>query len=109
MLNFHAKTRKLPTTTNYWICTFANNQHDLGELGGDVLETPFALAIKLPDCVGTLLLVDAKCTPMTRVWCVLEAYVACILGEGKRFDVAAMIPKETYRFGKPGEEKYIEP
>lgn len=42
-----------------------------GELGGEVLETPFARAILLGDCEGTLLLVDHACTPMTRVWCVI--------------------------------------
>ena len=31
MLNHHVKSRELPPTTAYWICTFANNQHDLGQ------------------------------------------------------------------------------
>ena len=31
MLNHHVKSRDLPPTTAYWICTFANNQHDLGQ------------------------------------------------------------------------------
>ena len=31
MLNFHVKSRDLPPTTAFWICTFANNQHDLGQ------------------------------------------------------------------------------
>ena len=68
-----------------------------GELAGDVLQTPFAKAILLPDTVGTLLLVDANCTPMTRAWCVLEAWVTTIKATGKRFDVAAMIPEKTYQ------------
>ena len=76
-----------------------------GELAGDVLQTPFAKAILLPDTVGTLLLVDANCTPMTRAWCVLEAWVTVIKATGKRFDVAAMIPEKTYTFG----DKVIEP
>ena len=76
-----------------------------GELGGDVLQTPFARAILLPATVGTLLLVDANCTPMTRAWCVLEAWVTTIKATGKRFDVAAMIPEGRYRYG----DKYIEP
>ena len=32
MLNFHRQSRALPPTTPYWICTFANNQHELGQL-----------------------------------------------------------------------------
>ena len=31
MLNFHVISHDLPPTTAYWICTFANNQHDLGQ------------------------------------------------------------------------------
>ena len=65
-----------------WICTFANNQHELGELGGNVLLTPFARAILLDGCVGTLLLVDEDCTPMTRAWCVLEGWVTRVHAAG---------------------------
>ena len=81
-----------------------------GELAGDVLQTPFAKAILLPDTVGTLLLVDANCTPMTRAWCVLEAWVTTIKATGKRFDVAAMIPEKKYKYGsgKKG-YKFVEP
>ena len=42
---------------------------------------------------------------MTRAWCVLEAWVTTIKATGKRFDVAAMIPKRRYKYGG----KYIEP
>ena len=31
MLRLHMQSRDLPPTTPYWICTFANNQHDLGQ------------------------------------------------------------------------------
>ena len=31
MLNLHVESRDLPPTTPFWICTFANNQHDLGQ------------------------------------------------------------------------------
>ena len=31
MLRLHTQSRDLPPTTPYWICTFANNQHDLGQ------------------------------------------------------------------------------
>ena len=34
MLEFQRRSRGLPPTTPYWICTFANNQHDLGQLLG---------------------------------------------------------------------------
>jgi len=90
MLRFHARVRKLADSTTYWICTFANNQHNLGELDGNVLGTPFARAIRCTTCIGTVLLCDQKCTPQKRIWCVLEAYVTAVKCEGKLFDVAAM-------------------
>ena len=31
MVDLHVKSHDLPPTTAYWICTFANNQHDLGQ------------------------------------------------------------------------------
>ena len=64
-----------------------------------MLETPFARAIQLDACTGTLLLVDERCTPMTRVWCVLEAFVTRVYATGKRFEVAAMIPAKSQLFG----------
>ena len=52
MLNFHVKSHKLPPTTNYWICTFANNQHDLGPRlgtrGGWVKKTSHDVSIHFP-------------------------------------------------------------
>ena len=30
MLNFHMKSHDLAASTPYWVCTFANNQHQLG-------------------------------------------------------------------------------
>ena len=32
MLNFHMQSRDLLPTTTYWICTFSNDQHNLGQM-----------------------------------------------------------------------------
>jgi len=78
MLSHHAETRVMstgqePADMRYWICTFANNQHDLAELESDLVESPFASVIlRGKECVGTVILCDEKVTPMLRAWCVFE-------------------------------------
>jgi len=49
-----------------------SNQHDLGELGGSVEQTPFWRAIACDSCLGVVQVMDDDCTPHTRVWCILE-------------------------------------
>lgn len=101
MLKFHCKIRDLPHTTFYWMCTFANNQHNLGELASaSVLDTPFAKAIMLPSCAGTIaLMTERTAMPFTRIWCVLEDYVSLITADDKQqlhlFDVASIIPDDA--------------
>ena len=89
MLSWHGEVHKLKETDAYWYCTLANvsgimlcfwwlifaclqNQHDLRELGGGLHTTPFWKAIAANSCVGAVQVMDNKCTPPTRVWCVLE-------------------------------------
>eukprot|EP00747_Dinoflagellata_sp_TGD_P109130 gnl/TRDRNA2_/TRDRNA2_170594_c0_seq10.p2 gnl/TRDRNA2_/TRDRNA2_170594_c0~~gnl/TRDRNA2_/TRDRNA2_170594_c0_seq10.p2 ORF type:complete len:104 (+),score=16.71 gnl/TRDRNA2_/TRDRNA2_170594_c0_seq10:495-806(+) len=74
MLKYQVKIRQLTLLTIYWMCTFANNQHNLSELAAaDVLETPFAKAIMSESCLGTIALMTEKTAmPFERVWCVLE-------------------------------------
>ena len=48
------------------------NQHDLRELAGGLRQTPFWKAIASDSCVGAVQVVDNKCTPPKRIWCVLE-------------------------------------
>jgi len=54
------------------------NQHDLRELGGGLRTTPFWKAIAADSCVGAVQVVDGKCTPPTRVWCVLEVCLMAV-------------------------------
>ena len=77
MLNFHMKSHELAASTPYWICTFANNQHDLKELAeSDWRKVPFAATILSPTCDGTLAILDeSNASPFGRIWCVFEYYV----------------------------------
>ncbi len=96
LLRYHAEVRGLPESTAYWICTFANNQHNLVELGSGVpvTESPFARAIRSEGCEGTVMLLDESCTPFTRIWCILECSIMTSVPD-KHFDLAAMIPPLT--------------
>ena len=89
MLDWHGEVHGLNENDAYWYCTLANvsgimlcfwwlmfvclqNQHDLRELGGGLRTTPFWKAIAADSCEGVIQVMDNKCTPPTRVWCVLE-------------------------------------
>lgn len=72
------------------ICTFANNQHDLSGLSGELRHTPFVQAILSPKhrgvfyrcpvtrCEGTVALLDSNVTTFDRIWCVLENFVSTV-------------------------------
>mmetsp|Transcript_5063 Transcript_5063/g.8292 ORF Transcript_5063/g.8292 Transcript_5063/m.8292 type:complete len:370 (+) Transcript_5063:393-1502(+) len=104
MLKLHAKHRGLSETHSYyWICTFANNQHnvsaDLNTNDADYRNTPFARALLTEGCKGTLLLLDEyMATPFSRLWCVFELFITTILSRQRSilgpllFDVGTIIP-----------------
>jgi len=108
MLQWHAKCHGLENSTTYWICTYANNQHDVsGELGGGVMESPFVRAILSDGCEGTVLLLDCNATPFSRIWCVLEFYCSISYARAeskdKKYDICAMILDGTQRVNSLGE------
>lgn len=98
MLRLHAKQRNVQKNEYYWICTFANCQHNLEELSpDDYLDTPFAKAIMNDKCRGTVLVLNEKdATPFTRSWCVFEAYISTTYAKAKEhrhlMDVTTIIP-----------------
>jgi hypothetical protein len=105
LLNFHAKQREVGEKF-YWMCTFANNQHDLSELGGGIEDTPFVKVLRDPQCEGTVVLLNPDCTPFERMWCVLELSVSTKNASDKTpphlYDIAAWILARTqYWDGKP--------
>jgi len=104
LLNFHAKARDLPATTAHWICTFANNQHDLSALEtANLRETPFARALLAPGCVGTVALLDHEVTMLSRAWCVLENFVSTAWAREQskthKYDIAAWLPEGSGKYG----------
>eukprot|EP00656_Telonema_subtile_P057927 TRINITY_DN9657_c0_g2_i1.p1 TRINITY_DN9657_c0_g2~~TRINITY_DN9657_c0_g2_i1.p1 ORF type:complete len:142 (+),score=27.21 TRINITY_DN9657_c0_g2_i1:155-580(+) len=67
----HAQVRCLGKDTGYWICAYANNQHDLAEaLDQDPRKTAFFLAME--QCAYVLLVLDKDATPFRRIWCCFE-------------------------------------
>lgn len=99
MLGFHSKVHQLPKDTPYWMCTFANNQHNLEELDQrDLMMTPFARAIMSSTCEGTIMLMNNTAEPFKRTWCTLENFISTTRArEGKEppqlLEVAAVIPE----------------
>mmetsp|Transcript_47559 Transcript_47559/g.113051 ORF Transcript_47559/g.113051 Transcript_47559/m.113051 type:complete len:705 (-) Transcript_47559:33-2147(-) len=97
MLAFHSQERKVPSSSAYWMCTFANNQHDLGELSGNLDETPFIRVLRSKTCRGTVALMDRDATPFRRIWCILEAFESTKYAEADTnhhwliYDVAAWL------------------
>ena len=99
MLKLHAKQREISVDDEYyWICVFANNQHKLDIGQPSLMDTPFARAIMLDECQGTVSLLDEKlATPFTRIWCIFENFVTLTEGKVKKenghfFDFATIIP-----------------
>ena len=94
LLRLHARERQLQISDAVWICTFANNQHDLCELQGDLKTTPFYKVMRLPGCLGTVAILDGNTVPFTRIWCVLESFISTdevSRAAGKFYDLAAWI------------------
>ena len=64
----HARVRELGEDATYWVCAYANNQHELGQdIGSDPRDSSFYKALLL--CEGVLVVLDARATPFTRIWC----------------------------------------
>ncbi|CAK8987205.1 unnamed protein product [Durusdinium trenchii] len=71
----HSTLRQLAETDAWWVCAYANNQHELGkDLTSDPRSTSFFRAMSL--CEGLLLILDHKATPFQRIWCCFEQSVA---------------------------------
>eukprot|EP00931_Biecheleriopsis_adriatica_P054841 TRINITY_DN32310_c0_g1_i1.p1 TRINITY_DN32310_c0_g1~~TRINITY_DN32310_c0_g1_i1.p1 ORF type:complete len:1005 (-),score=233.26 TRINITY_DN32310_c0_g1_i1:183-3197(-) len=104
MMNYHAQVHELPSASPYWICTFANNQHNLEELNeSDLLQTPFVRAIMSPSCRGTLMLMNENAEPFRRTWCTLENFISTTNVKAKptpyRFEVGAMVQEGQQKVG----------
>ena len=53
-VEYHAKVRKLDNTDAYWVCAYANNQHDLdADIPDDPKQSAFFKAMQLCEVSGT--------------------------------------------------------
>jgi len=78
----HSRLRHLSETDAWWVCAYANNQHELGEdLAKDPRKTSFYRAMQISK--GVLLILDEAATPFVRVWCCFEESVALSEDDGR--------------------------
>jgi len=77
----HQDLRFIDGEACYWVCAYANNQHELGvEVADDPKSSSFFKAMQL--AIGVLLILDRSATPFTRIWCCFEeSVVVTNLGE----------------------------
>ena len=85
----HSSLRRLnDASANYWVCGYANRQHELElEIGRDITESSFYKALHVAD--GLLLILDQDATPFSRIWCDYELY-ASITAPDKMLDIVTM-------------------
>lgn len=85
----HATRRKLSgDAASYWVCAYANRQHDLGaDIADSPDESSFRRAMLLAD--GVLAHLDAQATPFRRIWCCFELY-RTLLDEEKLLDIISV-------------------
>mmetsp|Transcript_26579 Transcript_26579/g.40639 ORF Transcript_26579/g.40639 Transcript_26579/m.40639 type:complete len:509 (-) Transcript_26579:232-1758(-) len=100
MLHLHAEHRGVSAEEEYyWICAFANCQHNLSELEEqDYRLTPFARAIMSEKTVGTVvLLTEEKAMPFYRSWCIFESFVSTTIAQDKAdphlMDFCTIVPE----------------
>ncbi len=70
----HAMMHRLdPSVASYWVCAYANRQHDLGsDLGTDPTKSSFNRAMQLAK--GVLLVVDPRVVVTSRIWVDYELF-----------------------------------
>ena len=66
--------------TPIWICAYANNQWDLSDITINPYSSSFTLAMKEAD-FRTLSILDSGGVVFTRIWCILEVYLALIYAD----------------------------
>ncbi|CAE8634191.1 unnamed protein product [Polarella glacialis] len=90
----HRPLRQLQAESAYWVCAYANNQHELNnDLVTDPMETSFLKAMQMS--LGVLLILDAHATPFSRIWCCFEEGVVALGERG-----ALHCSKEEYPAGQ---------
>ncbi len=103
------KLRNLSLLSTYWVCAYANRQHDLkADLSDDPRQTSFYRAIELAK--GVLLILDDKAcingqttgpaTPFVRAWCCFEESIVSEFQQASEehfiFDIGAVNGPRAY-------------
>mmetsp|Transcript_46304 Transcript_46304/g.128844 ORF Transcript_46304/g.128844 Transcript_46304/m.128844 type:complete len:958 (+) Transcript_46304:87-2960(+) len=84
-------SRLRPGRAVFWICAYANNQHDLAsEVTADPAQSSFRQAMNLSR--GTVMVLDSFATSFWRVWCTYETAVT-LREPDKVFDVVTFVPE----------------
>ncbi|CAE7691220.1 CACNA1F [Symbiodinium sp. CCMP2592] len=91
----HAEVRHLVADARYWVCGYANRQHELDqEISVNVVETSFYTALR--EAKGLLLILDNQATPFSRIWCDFELCTA-IMSRDMGLDIVTTIPPKHGR------------
>jgi len=83
----HARLRCLcERTSSYWVCAYANRQHDLEDeiSKDDITNTSFFRAMQRAK--GVLLFLGLQAKPFERMWCTFEIFKAITSGDGDHQD-----------------------
>lgn len=76
---------------SYWVCAYANRQHDLGaDISDDPQQSSFRRAMKVAQ--GLLLVLDPNATPFVRIWCDFEIFNT-VCGDTTSLDIITMSGK----------------
>jgi len=71
---------------SYWVCAYANNQHELAsEIVGSPMKSAFMKAITKSH--GTLIMMDHQGTCLTRIWCDFEIFMTIM--DSQTLDIVA--------------------
>uniref|UniRef100_A0A7S2JTK0 Uncharacterized protein n=1 Tax=Zooxanthella nutricula TaxID=1333877 RepID=A0A7S2JTK0_9DINO len=66
----------------YWICSFSVNQWRIeAETGETVHESSFYKSLRAPHCLGTVLVLDTRASPLRRSWCLFEMLQTMLLAD----------------------------
>ncbi|CAE8624029.1 unnamed protein product [Polarella glacialis] len=77
----HVAIHQLGAESAYWVCAYANRQHELGvDLGSDPMQSSFLKAMELSE--GVLLILDPEATPFLRIWCCFEGGIVSLAQRG---------------------------
>mmetsp|Transcript_15830 Transcript_15830/g.23806 ORF Transcript_15830/g.23806 Transcript_15830/m.23806 type:complete len:601 (+) Transcript_15830:169-1971(+) len=88
-LEQHAFDRNLGSDTSYWVCAYANNQHNLEEEVGDPDLRRSSFYRAMGSAKGVVSIVDKNSIVFSRVWCTFEISIALrnLAHEGRDLDL----------------------